>query len=408
MTASGAKNAALPVMAACLLASGDIHLRKIPGISDVWVMKELLESLGAVVDFDGSDSMRINAGGVHTTRTPHDLVKRIHASFDVTGPLLARFHRAEVSLPGGCVLGSRQVDLHTKGFMALGAKIDLGYGFYRVEAKELNGTRIFFDKPSVGATKNVMMAACLARGKTLIENAAREPEVGDLANFLNAMGARISGIGSADIKIEGVRTLHPPADEYEIISDRIESGTFLLAAAITGGSLLIEDISPQFLDSLLQKLTQAGLEIETGENFIRLSTARPIRAVDVTTMPFPGFPTDLQPPIGAVLTTAEGTSIIKETIFDSRYAYVDEMRRMGADIQKIDERTILVKGVRQLTGAPVVAMDIRAGAALVLAGLAADGQTEIGGLKFIDRGYENISEKLRAVGADITRSDDKE
>jgi len=408
MRASGAKNAALPVMAACLLTSGDVYLKKIPSISDVWVMKELLEALGASVDFDGAGSMRINASDVHTTRTPHDLVKRIHASFDVTGPLLARFHRAEVSLPGGCVLGSRQVDLHTRGFMALGAKIDLGYGFYRVEAKELKGTRIYFDKSSVGATKNTLMAACLAHGKTLIENAAREPEVVDLANFLNAMGARISGIGTTDIVIDGVKTLHPPAGEYEIISDRIEAGTFLLAAAITGGDLLIEDISPSFLDSVIEQLRRAGQEIEAGERHIQFRGVRPILGVDVTTMPFPGFPTDLQPPIGAVLTTAEGTSIIKETIFDSRYAYVDEMRRMGADIKKIDERTILIQGVGQLTGAPVNGMDIRAGAALVLAGLAADGQTEVGGLKYIDRGYENISEKLNALGADIRRIENKE
>lgn len=406
LKSNGAKNAALPIMAACLLNKGDVILKKVPDISDVWVMKELLESLGARVEFDPSaNEMKINASDLTTHRTPHALVRKIHASFDVTGPLLARFGRAEVSLPGGCVLGSRPVDLHTKGFMALGAKVDLGYGYYRVEATDLKGSRIYFDKSSVGATKNVMMAACLARGKTIMENAAREPEVVDLANFLISMGARINGAGTTEIEIEGVESLHPPEKEYEIITDRIEGGTYLLAAAITGGELLLEDIKPYFLEAFLDKLEEAKQIVERGDNWIRVKGKKPIKPVEVTSMPFPGFPTDLQPPFCALLTIAEGTSIIKETIFDNRFAYTDELRRMGADI-KIDDRTARIKGVQQLTGAPVNAMDIRAGAALVLAGLVADGQTEVGGLKYIDRGYENIAGRLKELGADIKRIED--
>lgn len=397
---NGAKNAALPIMAACILVKGEVILKRVPDISDVWVMADILRSLGAEVDFEGKGEMRINTDNVSITTAPYELVKQIHASFDITGPLLARFNKAEVHLPGGCVIGTRAVDLHIEGFGRLGAEVDLEHGILKAKSRELKGTRIYFPKSSVGATKNVMMAACLAKGRTILENSAREPEVADLAGFLVSCGARISGIGTSNLEIEGVKSLK--GTEYSIISDRIEAGTYLFASVITEGDIFLEDIDSKFLESVIAKIESTGQKVEKGENWLRLKSTRPVRALEITTAPFPGFPTDLQPPLVSVLTMADGTSIIEETIFDGRFNYVDELRRMGADIRVYDKSAV-VKGVKKLTGAPVDAMDIRAGGALVLAGLAADGQTEIGGIEYIDRGYEKIEERLASLGADIKR-----
>lgn len=398
----GAKNAALPIMAASLLVEGDVNLKKIPNISDVHVMIKLLRSLGAKVNFKGRQEMNVNISsrGVLITQAPYELVKKIHASFDIVGPLLARFKQVEVPLPGGCVIGTRAVDMHMEGFKALGADIFVEHGVLKAKAKELNGANIHFNFSSVGATKNIMMAACLAKGITIIQNAACEPEVIDLANFLNKCGARIKGIGTREIIIEGVSQLSSAS--YKIISDRIEAGTFLLAGAITSGEVMVEDVSPSLLESVLTKLESIGQVIERGEDYITIIGQKPILPAEVTTAPHPGFPTDLQPPMGAVLAYADGTSLLEETIFDGRFNYVDELRRMGANIS-VRDRTAVIKGTPTLTGAPVEATDIRAGAALILAALAAKGISEISGLEFIDRGYEKIEKRLSLLGAKIRR-----
>jgi UDP-N-acetylglucosamine 1-carboxyvinyltransferase len=404
LPAMGAKNAALPLMAASLLVEEPIVLERIPDITDVHVMISILQSLGARISYDHNKNvMQIDASGVHTTRAPYELVKKIHASFDIAGPLLARFHHAEVPLPGGCVLGYRGVNFHLEGFQALGAAVSVEHGYIVAKADRLEGQRVFIGRSSVGATKNIMMAACLAKGTTILENAAREPEVVDLAQFLNACGAKISGAGTSEIQVEGVAKLH--GTSYRIISDRLEAGTWLLGAAITGGDVTITDIPPIFLESVLDKLSSTGAFVEKGENFIRVKGGKEILPTEILTSPFPGFPTDLQPQFVAYLSKASGTSIVTETIFDGRFMYVAELQRMGADI-KVTDRTAVVKGVPQLTGAPVEAPDIRAGGALILAGLCAEGETSIGGVEYIDRGYEKPELRLKALGADIERIED--
>lgn len=397
---NGAKNAALPIMAASLLVEDNISLKKIPDISDVWVMVKLLKSLGAKINFKGRQDMDINCRGVSSNAPPYELVKKIHASFDIVGSLLARFKQAEVPLPGGCVIGTRAVDMHIEGFRALGAEVVVEHGVLKAKAKRLKGAKIHFSRSSVGATKNIIMVACMSRGKTVIQNAACEPEIVDLANFLNKCGAKIKGMGTREIRIEGVSELNPV--NHKIIPDRIEAGTFLIAGAITAGEVMIEDISPAFLEAVLTKLEAAGQVIERGENYITIIGQRPVLPTEVTTAPFPGFPTDIQPPMAALLAYAKGTSIVEETIFDGRFNYVDELRRMGADII-IKDRNAVIRGVEKLTGAPVEATDIRAGAALILAALAAKGTTEVSGLEFIDRGYEKIEKRLSLLGAKIRR-----
>ncbi|MCD6310157.1 MAG: UDP-N-acetylglucosamine 1-carboxyvinyltransferase [Candidatus Eremiobacteraeota bacterium] len=398
--ASGAKNAALPIMAANILATSPVIIRRVPNISDVRIMARILRALGAKVTFR-KGIMKIDSSNMSSVRAPYKLVSKIHASFDITGPLLARFKYAEVPLPGGCNLGTRPVNFHIDGFKALGADVKFEHGYVIVSARKLKGANIFLPKPSVGATKNIMMAACLASGTTVIENAAREPEVADLANFLIQLGAHIKGHGTSKLEIEGVKSLDGGLD-YTIISDRIEAGTYLLAGASTQGEITVNSINPEFLEAFLFKLKNAGQKIDMGEDWISVRGKRPLKAVDISTAPFPGFPTDLHPPIASFLCFADGTSVIEETIFDGRFIYLDELRRLGADV-KIKNHSVLIKGVKKLSGAPVVAPDIRAGGALIIAGLSAEGETVISGLDKIDRGYEDIENKLRLLGADIRR-----
>ncbi len=405
LEASGAKNAALPIMAASILAPGKITLARVPNIADVRVMAELLRYLGADIHFEPDKGlMSIDTSNLKSTKAPYSLVKKLNASFDITGALISRFKEALVPLPGGCVIGTRAVDQHLAGFKSLGCEVkhELG-GYIHVKAKSLVGARFHFAKVSVGATKNVMMASCLARGRTILENVAREPEVVDLANFLNRCGARITGQGTGRIEIQGVKELSGDGVFYEIIPDRIETGTYLLAAAITGGELKVTNTNPEFLKTFLRKMRKAGQMVEYGDDYIWVKGIKPIKSVGaVITEPHPGFPTDLQPPIVSFLSLAKGVCYVKEKIFDMRFNYVDELRRMGADIE-IDGRTAIVRGVEKLMGAPVDAHDIRAGGALIIAALAAEGESQIYGVHHIDRGYERIEERLSSIGAKIRR-----
>lgn len=404
MEASGAKNAALPIMAGAILAPGRLCLCRVPDISDVRIMKDILLFLGASAEFESEGCLKIDTTEVKNIQAPYSLVKKLNASFDITGAIVARFGEAVVPLPGGCVIGTRAVDLHLDGFRALGCEVaqEPG-GFIKVKAKSLSGARIHFAKTSVGATKNVMMAACLARGRTILENVAREPEVVDLANFLNACGARITGQGTSRIEILGVREMSGEGVRYDIISDRIEAGTFLLASAITGGELKITGINPDFLKTFLRKLVKAGQDVDMGDDYVYIKSVRPIKPVGaVITEPYPGFPTDLQPPIVSFLALARGVCYVKEKIFDMRFNYVDDLRRMGANIT-MEGNTAVIRGVDKLLGAPVDAPDIRAGAALIIAALAAEGKSEVYGLQYIDRGYQKIEERLAKLGASIRR-----
>lgn len=399
--APGAKNAALPIMAAALLAQGEVVLHHVPRITDVDVMTALLESLGARVREQSGGTLVINTGSVNTHAAPYALVSRLNASFDVAGPLLARFMRAEVPQPGGCVLGPRAIDMHLKGFEQLGASVRLEHGSIVATAGHLVGARISLPKASVGATKNLMLAATRARGTTTIENAAQEPEVADLAGFINAMGGNVSGQGTRTIVIEGVTKLH--GCEYTIIPDRLVAGTYLIGAAITAGDVTVRGIDPAMLDALTEKLAACGCRISAQGATLRVVGIPGWQPADVETAPYPGFPTDLQPPFVAYLSLAKGTALVEETIFDARFVYVSELARMGADI-KVSGRSAVVKGVDKLKDAVVEAPDIRAGGALVLAALAAEGTSEIGGLEYIDRGYEFFEDRLASLGASIARA----
>jgi len=395
---NGAKNAALPIMAATLLANSTHSFENIPDISDVWSMSEILSSLGAEVKRTEDGILRIDTTKVNKYQTHDSYVRKIRASNLLIGPLLARYGRAEVALPGGCAIGSRPMDLHLKGFEALGAKVSVEYGWVKVAADKLKGTNIYLDFPSVGATENIMMAAVLAEGVTVLENVAKEPEIVDLANFLNAMGAKISGAGTDVIKITGVKDMRGVF--YSIIPDRIEVGTFMLAAAVTRGTITMENVIPKHVEALIAKLRETGIRVETGEESIKVvGGPRPV-AVDIKTLPYPGFPTDMQPQMMVLMALAEGTSIITETIFENRFMHVDELRRMGAKI-KTEGNSAIIEGTETLNGANVQATDLRAGAALVLAGLAAEGETCISGIEYIERGYEGIVEKIRALGGNI-------
>jgi UDP-N-acetylglucosamine 1-carboxyvinyltransferase len=398
--APGAKNAALPIMAAAILGEGETVLHRVPRITDVDVMTAILESLGARVREQPGGTMIIETSSVNTYAPPYALVSRLNASFDVTGALIARFGRAEVPQPGGCVIGPRAVDLHLRGFEALGVEIELEHGAIIANAPALTGATIALAKRSVGATKNIMLAATKARGTTVIENAAQEPEVVDLADFLNAMGARIRGQGTSSIAIDGVRKLH--GCEHTVIPDRIVAGTYLIAGAITGGDVTLQGLDPVMLDALSDKLRATGATVDAQGVSVRVQGAPAWKPVDVVTAPYPGFATDLQAPLVAYLSLAKGTSLIEETIFDARFVYVSELARMGADI-KVSGRNAVVAGVEKLKDAVVEAPDIRAGGALVLAALAAEGTSQIGGLEFIDRGYEFIEQKLAALGASAMR-----
>jgi len=401
----GAKNAALPIMAASLLATGTVTLRRIPHITDVSVMWSLLEALGARIRFEDEDTMTIDASDVGSYRAPYALVRKLAASFDIVGPLLGRFGRAEVPLPGGCVLGTRATDMHEQAFVALGCDVRNAHGYLIAEAKHsrLRGATIEFRMPSVGATKNAMLAAVLADGTTTLKNVAMEPEVVDLANFLVAMGAKMQGQGTDTIVIDGVDELH--GVEYEIISDRIVAGTLLLAGAVTRGDVTVTNCQPEHLRSAIDKFVECGIVTMTGDDWIRVKADGITGGTDILTAPHPGFPTDLQPQMVAFLCTCPGTSVVEESIFNARFSYVNELARMGADVKvTMESNAAVIKGVRQLSGAPVEAPDIRAGAGLVVAGLAAAGETEIIGLEYIDRGYQHLEELLSDLGGQVQRS----
>jgi UDP-N-acetylglucosamine 1-carboxyvinyltransferase len=398
---SGAKNAVLPILCAALLTDEVLMVRNVPRLHDVDTTLRLLGELGVRVDIDDAYDIRIDARSVHSHVAPYELVKTMRASVLVLGPLLARFGAAEVSLPGGCAIGSRPIDQHIKGMQALGADISVDHGFVKATAKRLRGARVVFDMVSVGATENVLMAATLAEGRTVLENAAMEPEIVDLAVCLQAMGARIEGAGTGRIVVEGVERLH--GAEHSVVPDRIETGTFLVAAAMTGGHVTATHARPDTLDALVDKLKQAGATIDCTADSVTLDMrGRRPKALNITTAPHPAFPTDMQAQFMAMNCIADGVGVITETIFENRFMHVQELLRLGADI-RIEGHTAIVRGVESLSGAPVMATDLRASASLILAGLVADGETLIDRIYHLDRGYENIEAKLSALGASIRR-----
>lgn len=397
--ASGAKNAALPILASTILGTGECVISNLPRVVDVMTMGKLLGMLGASVQQEGNRAI-VNADQLHSTQAPYDLVKTMRASVLVLGPLLARWGEATVSLPGGCAIGSRPVNLHLAGLAKMGADIRIEHGYIKATAKGLKGAMIYCDTPTVTGTENLMMAACLADGTTVIENAAKEPEIVDLAAYLVKRGARLAGAGTDVITIEGVRALR--GADHEVIPDRIEVGTFLLAGAITKGDMCVDGCRPSHLESLLIKLREAGIEIQEEKERVRLKAGRRPKGIDVRTCPYPGFPTDMQAQMVALMTVAEGTSVVTETVFESRFMHMEELRRMGADI-RVEGNRAVVTGRDILTGAPVMASDLRASAGLIVAGLAAEGVTEILRVYHLDRGYERIEEKLRGLGARIER-----
>ncbi len=398
---AGAKNAALPILAATLLADGPMRVGNVPHLHDITTTMELLGGMGVTLVVDEKMAIEINSNSIHTFNAPYELVKTMRASILVLGPMLARFGRADVSLPGGCAIGSRPVNLHIDGLRAMGADIEVENGYIRSRCERLHGARIVMDLVTVTGTENLMMAAALAKGTTLIENAAREPEIVDLAECLTKMGARITGAGTTTITIEGVDELK--GTEYQVLPDRIETGTFLVAAAITRGSIRVRDTRPELVDSVVQKLREAGAVIETGEDWITLDMQgqRP-KAVDIYTAPYPAFPTDMQAQFTALNAIAEGVGVVTETIFENRFMHVHELQRMGAKI-KLEGNTAICSGREKLTGAPVMATDLRASASLVLAGLVAEGETLVDRIYHIDRGYQNIEEKLAGLGGEIRR-----
>mgnify|MGYP001285154853 FL=1 len=396
----GAKNAVLPVIAASILAKeGTSTIHDVPALADVYTIKEVLENLNCDIQFL-ENKMYINAEDEIKTEAPFEAVRKMRASFLIMGPLLARRGHARIALPGGCAIGSRPIDQHLKGFEAMGAKVKIGNGFIEAFADRLQGAKIYLDFPSVGATENIMMAATLAEGTTIIENAAKEPEIVCLANYLNAMGAKVRGVGTGTIRIDGVEELY--GAEHTVISDRIEAGTFMAAAAITGGNVFIEGAVSEHLRPLIAKMEEMGVTIIEKENGLRVIGPEKLKPVDVKTMPHPGFPTDMQSQMMALLMKASGTSVITETVFENRFMHVEEFRRMNGNI-KIEGRSAIVKGDTELQGAEVAATDLRAGAALIIAGLAAEGYTRVVNLHHIDRGYVQLDKKLASLGADIER-----
>ncbi|RKH75995.1 UDP-N-acetylglucosamine 1-carboxyvinyltransferase [Corallococcus sp. AB045] len=400
---SGAKNAALPILASALLADGTTTFRNVPDLADVATMLEVLRTMGCEAErLTGrkADTCEISIVGDITPEAPYDLVKTMRASVLVLGPLVARYGRARVSMPGGCAIGARPIDQHLKGLKALGADIHLTEGYVEARAKQLKGGMVNFDVITVTGTENVMMAAVLAKGRTVMENCAREPEVEELARVLNKMGAKVEGAGTSVITIEGVECLNPV--EHAILPDRIEAGTLLVAAAISGGNVLVKHARPEHLDAVIDKLREAGCTITVEGGGLRCKAPRSLKSVNITTTEHPGFPTDMQAQLMALMTVSHGTSVISENIFENRFMHVPELHRLGADIT-IQGHTAVVKGVKGLSGAPVMATDLRASASLILAGLRADGQTEVSRVYHLDRGYERLERKLRGLGADIRR-----
>ena len=399
---SGAKNAVLPIIAASILASeGECRIHDAPPLDDVITISQVLHALGVNIRYK-DETIYITASQLTKSEAPYELVRKMRASFLVMGPLLARTGYARIALPGGCAIGTRPIDQHLKGFEAMGAEIDLGQGYIeaRTNGKRLQGAKIYLDVASVGATENIMMAAALAEGVTTIENAAKEPEIVDLANFLNAMGAKVRGAGTGMIRIEGVDALQGVT--HTVIPDRVEAGTYMIAAAITRGDVYVEGAIADHLTPVISKLQEMGVVVEEDENGIRVRSGGSLKAVDIKTLPYPGFPTDMQAQMMALLLVSDGTSIITETVFENRFMHVAEFKSMNAQI-KVDGRTAVIKGNAALKGAKVCATDLRAGAALILAALAADGETELTGLHHLDRGYVDIAGKLRRLGADIER-----
>ena len=401
---SGAKNAVLPIIAASILGTTPSHLDEVPMLEDVHTISEVLKCLGLAVECGPEKNvLDIDSTEITSYEAPYELVRTMRASFLVMGPLLARIGKARISMPGGCAIGARPIDIHLKGFEALGVKIEQGHGYIEASAPEgLKGTSIYFDFPSVGATENIMMAASLAEGTTILENAAEEPEIVDLANYLNKMGAKIRGAGTDTIRIEGVDKLH--GADYTIIPDRIEAGTYMIAAAMTGGDIVVENVLPEHQKPLIAKLREAGAVVEEDIDKVRVIGKNQLKAVSIKTLPYPGFPTDMQAQMMAMMVIAEGRSKVTETVFENRFMHVVELNRMGAQIST-EGRSAVIDGPCKLTGCDVRATDLRAGAAMILAGLVAEGTTRIGDLHHIDRGYENIVAKLKNLGADIERVD---
>ena len=402
---SGSKNAVLPIMAAALLADGECEIMDVPALRDVDVMCKLLESIGSEIKENyETKTITIKTERIIEDQASYELVKRMRASILTMGPLLAKTGHARVALPGGCPIGARPIDLHLKGFQALGAEIEQGHGYVEARTKQLIGSKIYLDFPSVGATENIMMAAVLAQGTTIIENAAEEPEIVDLANFMNKMGAKVKGAGTDTVRIEGVPALH--GTKHAVIPDRIETGTFMVAAAITRGNVLIRNVVSDHVKPVIAKLIECGVVIEDTDEGIRVrGDVHPLISTDIKTMPYPGFPTDMQPLFMALLTTVKGPSVVVETVFENRFMHVGELNRMGADI-KIEGRSAIIQGERPLQGAQVICTDLRAGAAMVLAGFMAEGTTEISEIYHLDRGYEEFADKFAILGATIERIDD--
>ena len=397
---SGAKNAAVAIIPAALMVDGVCRLENIPQISDADMLLTILEHLGARVRTVNKSTVEIDCTDVRYTDAPYDLMRKIRASYYLIGAMLGRFGAAKTTMPGGCNLGARPIDQHIKGMEALGAEVEVAGGFVYASTPDglLHGSRIYLDKVSVGATMNIILAASLARGRTVIENCAKEPHIVDLANFLNSMGADVRGAGTDSIKVNGVERLH--GGSYTIIPDQIEAGTYMVACAAAGGEVKIKNAIPRHLESISAKLREMGVVIIEGEDSVVVKSSGKLRRVNVKTMPYPGFPTDMQPQVATALCLANGTSVITEGIYDNRFKYTNELRKMGAQIQ-VDGRTAVIEGVERLTGAPVAACDLRAGAAMVIAGLCAEGTTYVEDIHYIERGYENFVGKLRSLGADI-------
>ena len=402
VTISGAKNAALGILAASIMTDDDVLIDNLPDVRDINVMLEAIQEIGARVDRIDRHTVKINGSGIKEVSVDDEYIRRIRASYYFIGALLGKYKSAQVPLPGGCNIGSRPIDQHIKGFEQLGAKVTIHHGKIDARAEELTGNHIYLDCPSVGATINIMMAACMAPGKTIIENPAKEPHIVDVASFLNSMGANIKGAGTDAIRIRGVEKLH--GSEYSIIPDQIEAGTYMLAVAATRGDVYIKNVIPKHLEAITAKLTEIGAEVEEFDDCVRVKADKRLSYANVKTMPYPGFPTDMQPQMTTLLALSEGTSIVTETIFETRLKYVSELRRMGANIA-VEGNAAFITGVEGFTGATVSAPDLRAGAALVMAGLAAEGYTYVDQIQYIERGYENFAEKIRGMGGHMEKID---
>ena len=402
----GAKNAALGILAAAIMTDETVIIDNLPNVRDINVLLSAMEGIGAKIERLGEHKVKINGSLIHDLSVDYEYINKIRASYYLLGALLGKYKRAEVAFPGGCAIGTRPIDLHLKGFRALGADVDIQHGLISATAEHLVGNHIYLDKVSVGATINIMMAASMAEGKTIIENAAKEPHVVDVANFLNSMGANIRGAGTDVIRIVGVEKLHKT--EYSIIPDQIEAGTFMFAAAATKGDVTVKNVIPKHLEATTAKLIEIGCEVEEFDDAVRVVSSKPLHHTQVTTLPYPGFPTDMQPQMSVLLALAEGTSTVTESIFENRFKYVDELTRMGAQV-KVESNIAIITGVEKYTGARVSAPDLRAGAALVIAGLAAEGITIVDDIYYIERGYEHFEEKLASLGAMIEKvSSEKE